>query len=69
MEQVLYGLHLKTLLLYFDDVIVILPDFTSYLQRLKDVFERLQHTGLKLKPTKCELLEDEVHYLGHVVSA
>ena len=24
---------------------------------------------LKLKPTKCELLQDEVHYLGHVVSA
>ena len=41
MEQVLHGLHWKTLVLYLDDVIVISPDFTSHLQRLEDVFERL----------------------------
>ena len=69
MEQVLHGLHWKTLLLYLDDVIVVSPDFASHLKRLEDVFERLQDAGLKLKPTKCELLQDEVHYLGHVVSA
>ena len=69
MEQVLHGLHWKTLLLYLDDVIVISPDFDSHLQRLEEVFSRLQDAGLKLKPTKCELLQDEVHYLGHVVSA
>ena len=69
MEQVLHGLHWKTLLLYLDDVIVISPDFESHLQRLQDVFDRLQDASLKLKPSKCELLQDEVHYLGHVVSS
>ena len=69
MEQVLHGLHWKTLLLYLDDVIIISPDFENHLQRLQDVFDRLQDAGLKLKPSKCELLQDEVHYLGHVVSA
>ena len=39
MEQVLHGLHGKTLLLYLDDVIVISPDFASHLKRLEDVFE------------------------------
>ena len=68
MEQVLLGLYWKTLLLYLEDVIVISPDFDSYLQRLEEVFRQLQDTGLKLKPTKCELLQDEVHYLGHGVS-
>ena len=63
MEQVLHGLHWKTLLLYLDDVIVISPDFESHLQRLQDVFDRLQDAGLKLKPSKCELLQDEAHYL------
>ena len=48
---------------------MISPDFASHLKRLEDVFERLHDAGLKLKPTKCELLQDEVHYLGHVVSA
>ena len=56
MEQVLQGLHWKSLLLHLDDVIVISPDFDSHLQRLEEVLVRLQHAGLKLKPSKCELL-------------
>ena len=68
MEQVLHGLHWKTVLLYLDDVIVISPDFDSHFQRLKEVFRRLQDAGLKLKPAKCKLLQDEVYYLGHVAS-
>jgi len=31
------------------------------------VFVRLQTAGLKLKPSKCALLQQEVKYLGHVV--
>ena len=69
MEQVLYELHVRTLLLYLDDVIVIFPYFGSHLQRLKEVFKQLQYAGFKLKPTKCKLLQDEVHYVGQVVSA
>ena len=69
MEQVLHKLHWKTLLLYLDDVIVISPDFTSHLQILEDVLERLQDARLKLKLTKCKLLQDKVYFLGHVVGA
>ena len=68
MEQVIYRLNWKTLLLYLDDMIVTSPDFNSLLQRLEYVFRWLQDAGLKLKPTKCELLQDKVHYLDHVVS-
>ena len=50
-------------------MIVISPDFDSHLQRLEEVFRRLLDAGLKLKPTKCEHLQDEVHYLGHEVSS
>ena len=38
MECTLHGLHLKMLLLYLDDSIVITPDFDTYLQQLKEVF-------------------------------
>ena len=69
MEKVLHGLHWKTLLLYLDDVIVIAPDFHSHLQRMEEVFQRLRQANLKLKPGKCELFQEEVRYLGHVVSA
>jgi len=68
MEQVLSGLHWKTLLIYLDDVIAISPDFTTHVSRLREVFDRLRATGLKLKPSNCALLQQEVTYLGHVVS-
>jgi len=67
MEQVLSGLHWKTLLIYLDDVIVISPDFPTHVSRPRDVFDRLRAAGLKLKPSKCALLQPEVTYLGHVV--
>ena len=44
-EQVLHKLHWKTLLFYLDDVIVILPDFDSHLQRLEEVCRWLQDAG------------------------
>jgi len=67
MEQVLSRLHWKTLLIYLDDVIVISPDFQTHVSRLRQVFEPLSGAGLKLKPSKCALLQPEVKYLGHVV--
>jgi len=69
MEQVLSGLHWKTLLIYLDDVIVISPDFKTHVSRLLEVFDclRAAAAGLELKPSKCALLQQEVTYLGHVV--
>jgi len=67
MEQVLSGLHWKTLLVYLDDVIVISPDFQTHVSHLREVFKRLRGAGLNLKPSKCALLQPEVKYLGHIV--
>jgi len=67
MEQDLSGLHWKTLLIYLDDVIVISPDFMTHVSHLREVFERLRGAGLKLKLSKCTLLQPEVKYLGHIV--
>lgn len=33
------------------------------------MFDRLHEHGLKLKPSKCQLVRKEVQYLGHLVSA
>jgi len=67
MKQVLSGLHWKTLLVYLDDIIAISPDFPTHVSRLLEMFKRLRGAGLKLKPSKCALLQPEVKYLGHVV--
>ena len=68
MEQVLKGLQWKSLLLYLDDVIVFSPDFQTHMDRLGTVLARFRQANLKLKPSKCELLQERVRYLGHVVS-
>ena len=61
METVFHGLKWETLLIYLNDV-------ESHLQRLGEVFNRLREANLKLKPSKCKLLQTEVEYLGHIVS-
>ena len=39
----------------------------EHIQKLEEVLERLSEAGLKLKPSKCQLLKPEVLFLGHVV--
>jgi len=55
------------LLIYLNDVIVISPDFDTHVSQLREVFDRLRATSLKLKFSKCALLQHKVKYLGHVV--
>jgi hypothetical protein len=68
METVLRGLTYDSCLVYLDDVIVIGHTLQEHLLNLRKVFERLRETRLKLNSGKCQLLQKEVKYLGHVVS-
>ena len=68
MELVLQGLQWRTLLVYFDDVIVYGRNHQEHMDRLGEVFNRLAKAGLKLKPSKCDLLQEEVGFLGHIVT-
>lgn len=65
MEQVLPGLPQSTALVYLDDVLVPGHNFKDHLTNL---WEHLWEAHLKLSPEKCELLQREVKYLGHIVS-
>jgi len=67
MEQVVSWVQWKTLLIYLDDNIVISPDFKTHVSRVREVFEGLKGASLKLKPSKCTLLQPQVKYLRHVV--
>lgn len=69
MERVLAGLHWSTCLVYLDDIIVFSKTAEQHLKQLEEVFDRLRNAGLKLRPAKCRLLQNSVHYLGHVISA
>ena len=68
MDLVLAGLQMEHCLVYLGDVIVIGRSFAEHLQNLQAVFQRLRQAGLKLKPRKCTFFQQEVQYLGHIVS-
>ena len=68
MDLALAGLQWSQCLVYLDDVIVIGKTFDEHLQNLGAVFKCIQEAGLKLKPTKCTFFQEQVHYLGHVIS-
>ena len=68
MDLVLTGLQWSSCLVYLDDVVVVGRSFEEHLRNLQNVFERLRGAGLRLKPKKCAFLQEEVLYLGHLVS-
>ena len=69
MELILRGLQWKTVLIYLDDIIVFSSTLDDHFEKLREVFQLLQSAGLKLKPSKCDLLKKEVLFLGHFVGA
>ena len=69
MNVALAGLDPMVCLVYLDDIIVHSPDLRAHLERLIWLFERLLRTGLKLKVSKCKILQREVGFLGHRVSS
>ena len=69
MENILHGIIGKACLVYLDDILVLGRTVEEHLQNLAAVWERLREAGLRLKPSKCKLLQREVEYLGFCVSA
>ena len=67
-ESCLGGLHLNWCIIYLDDIIVFSRTLEEHLHRLKAIFNKLKAAGLKLKPSKCDLFQHQINYLGHVVS-
>ena len=68
MELVLAGLRWEICLAYLDDIVIFGSTFEEHLERLRTVLDRLRASGLRLKPSKCQLFRREVRFLGHVVT-
>jgi Reverse transcriptase (RNA-dependent DNA polymerase) len=64
MDMILAGISFEICLAYIDDVIVFSATLEQHLERLEIVLARIQSAGLKLKPTKCFLMQRSVGFLG-----
>ncbi|XP_036347641.1 uncharacterized protein K02A2.6-like [Rhagoletis pomonella] len=67
LEQLLHGI--EGCANYLDDIIVTAPTVAEHLERLNEIFMRLQTSGIKCKKEKCMFLQDEIEYLGRRISA
>lgn len=67
-DAILAGILGKTCYVYLDDIIIFSQSFDQHLKDIETVLRRLQAAGLKLKPSKCQFLKQEVKYLGHILS-
>ena len=68
MEEVLGDLHMSVALVFIDDLCIFSSSVDEGLVRLRAVFEKLRGANMKLRPSKCKLLQVQVEYLGSVVS-
>ena len=67
-DLVLRGLNWKSVLTFIDDVCVLGTSVQDHLYNLREVFERFRAHGMKLKPSKCELFQKQMTFLGRQVS-
>uniref|UniRef100_A0A914YY30 RNA-directed DNA polymerase n=1 Tax=Panagrolaimus superbus TaxID=310955 RepID=A0A914YY30_9BILA len=69
MMQVVFGdLIGKSVFVYLDDILIATETEEEHLLLLEEIFKRLIHYKLMLKPKKCEIARTQLCYLGHVVS-
>ena len=68
METCLGDLNLHWCIIYLEDIVIFSKDLASHPERLEAVFQKLEEAGLKLKPSKYELFQWQIGYLGHVIS-
>jgi len=68
MDAALTGLNFDICLAYLDDIIIFSRDRDSHLERLERLFVRLREAKLKLKPSKCQVMQKQVTFLGFTVS-
>ena len=66
MQQVLQGLNPQEgpdfVSVYLDDVLIFSETLDEHLEHLQLVISRVEGAGMKLKPSRCQFLRQEVEY-------
>ena len=69
MDTILIEYKHQFILVYLDDINIHSQTFEEHLKYLQKVFEKLRKAGFKLNPEKCNLFQNELPFLGHIITA
>ena len=68
MHKIVGSLNWHACLIYLDDVLIFSETAKQHYERLRQIFECIRSSGIKLAPNKCKFMLREVKYLGHTIS-
>jgi hypothetical protein len=68
MNDVLQDFICVFVFVFFDDILIFSDSWSSHLQHVRMILQRLQEHGLTVKRSKCSFDATLVQYLGHVIS-
>ena len=68
MDSVLHDLLWKTVMVYLTDIVILTKTWEEHLAVLNNVLQRLRAAGLKASLGKCAFGQEELLYLGHLVT-
>ena len=60
--------HRKFILVFFDDILIYSASWSSHLEHVKQALEVLKQQQLFIKISKCNFGQQEMEYLGHIVT-
>ena len=69
MNQVFSPYLIKFVIVFFDDILVYNASMNEYILHLQIVLQSLLESQLFSKLSKCQICQNSIEYLGHIVSA
>ena len=68
LTKVLSDMLFKSAIVYLDDVIIFNKDFSEHYKHLQMLFQKFRDANLRMNGKKCSFAQDEVKYIGHILS-
>jgi len=69
MFDIFADLRYKSVIVFFDDLLIYSPDYDSHVIHVNEALRRLRDAGLTVNPEKVKFARTELKFLGHSVSA
>jgi putative transposase len=58
----------KFLVVYVDDNVIHSKTLAEHVDHVQQVINKMSRNGYQLNPDKCEFIQDEIEFVGHVIS-